>query len=165
MLLRAPDLDTCAAGAVLGMVRTYGPNLFILWKAMLLRKRVLFRALPPVSRLCEAAVYTHGMQHCRATPAVARYWSEESAPALLLSVGILDMDVLSRASRGFAACTTERIFEEREVAHPPPTTHPAHPPPRHPSTPPLPLPRPSLLVLAPSDLSLSRAQRDPETAG
>jgi hypothetical protein len=32
VLLRAPELDTCAAGAVLGLVRSYGPNLFILWK-------------------------------------------------------------------------------------------------------------------------------------
>ncbi|KAF7732013.1 hypothetical protein EC973_007118 [Apophysomyces ossiformis] len=33
-------------------VRQFGPNIFVLWKAMLLKKRVMFLSAPPMERLC-----------------------------------------------------------------------------------------------------------------
>lgn len=46
-----PSLKTIPAGAVTSLIDTFGVNLFVLWKAMMLRKKILIVADPPLGKL------------------------------------------------------------------------------------------------------------------
>ena len=64
-------------------MRQLRPRIFTLWKALLLGRRVLFYAPPPVGRLCERALCAHQLQ---------LGWAGHPAPRtdLLLYVGLND---------------------------------------------------------------------------
>ena len=49
-------------GQLLALVRQLRARIFTLWKALLLGRRVLFYAPPPVGRLCERALSAHQLQ-------------------------------------------------------------------------------------------------------
>ena len=49
-------------GQLLALVRQLRARIFTLWKALLLGRRVLFYAPPPVGHLCERALSAHQLQ-------------------------------------------------------------------------------------------------------
>ena len=103
-----------APDAVAEVVGGLGAQLFVLWRAMRLRRRVIFCAPPPVGPLCESAALVHAMVPEGASRVAP---SGVPPPELLLFVGVSALDDLAAArSRGFIACTTERMIEEQEKA-------------------------------------------------
>ena len=115
------------AGQLLGLTRQLRARIFTLWKALLLGRRVLFYAPPPVGRLCERALSAHqltvGWAGCCAPHAAPR-------TELLLYVGLNDEQELLQRSphagirfiakpegggegQGYIACTTDRLLADK----------------------------------------------------
>ena len=83
------------SGQLLGLTRQLRSKIFTLWKALLLGRRVLFYAPPPVGRLCERALSAHQL-----TVGWAACCAPHAAPRteLLLYVGLNDEQELLQRS-------------------------------------------------------------------
>ncbi|PAA57865.1 hypothetical protein BOX15_Mlig014484g1 [Macrostomum lignano] len=77
----------------------FGEQLMILWKFMLLRKRVLFCSLPPIGDSCLFVLFACALAAQTGAP----------APAPELFVSVADIDRL-RGLPHYAACSTESIL-------------------------------------------------------
>ena len=87
------------------LVRELGPSVFVLWKVVMLQRRVLFSATAPVSARCDdvrsAAAFVGSHAQLRTNP--------------LFHVGLHDMAALSSLP-SYIACTSESILlEKRQV--------------------------------------------------
>lgn len=94
-------------GSFSHLVQFFGINIFILWKALLLRKRVLFYTPVPLASVCERVHSACSLTFC-SKPLIAAV----TEPNPLFYVNVADIDELVGLS-GYVACTTERIFSEK----------------------------------------------------
>ena len=105
-----PEADGGALLAALG-----GSRLLTLWKGLLLRRRVLLYAPPPVGELCERALRTLLVLHTDGGDAAR--WVRPLLPEPLLHVGLHQAHELARRDGsggrdggGVVACTGEALF-------------------------------------------------------
>ncbi|CAF0995502.1 unnamed protein product [Brachionus calyciflorus] len=85
----------------------YGPSLFIIWKYLLLNKRIMIYSQPPVINLCLRLMCLFEMLKCD----VFDFKLFDPKPYFYVSV--VDIDQLSEES-SYIACTTEKIFESKQ---------------------------------------------------
>ncbi|KAF9184165.1 hypothetical protein BGZ51_003529 [Haplosporangium sp. Z 767] len=94
----------------LELIQTMGPAVSILWKAALLKKRILIYTPPPIEAAC-LAVYNICLMASvpfGVTSASPIRSSERIQP--LFCVGIHDIDTLVAVRGGYVACTTDKLF-------------------------------------------------------
>ncbi|KAH8054713.1 DUF2347-containing protein [Aureococcus anophagefferens] len=92
----------------------YGASVFTLWKAVLLRRRILFYSPVPVGIVCERAHAVSGLLAHSLDPSVA---SLLAAPEdELLFVNVADLDDLA-ARRTYVACTSEKVLADKTRAY------------------------------------------------
>ncbi|KAG0007654.1 hypothetical protein BGZ80_004398, partial [Entomortierella chlamydospora] len=94
----------------LRLVQTMGPSIFILWKAALLRKRILIYTQPPVESAC---LFVYNICLMATIPLGAALVpqtriTERALP--LFCVGIHDIDSMEATRGGYVACTTDKLF-------------------------------------------------------
>ncbi|RMZ78431.1 hypothetical protein DV738_g3851, partial [Chaetothyriales sp. CBS 135597] len=108
------------AAALLEMVTLFGPLIFPLYRAALLRKRILLLTDAPVEFAC-SMVYNLSVLSSLPTPLLAYLPGAGAAPRAsllrrvptLFNVGITDIDDLSQRSSfadGWIACTTDEVL-------------------------------------------------------
>ncbi|KAJ3332280.1 hypothetical protein HDU76_000770 [Blyttiomyces sp. JEL0837] len=110
-------------------VNHFGSNIFTLWKSVLLQKRILFYAIPPVERQC----YNIFCMQLLGSHSVPGTFHIPSQP--MFFVNVADITQLSNL-RTFTACTTESIFASKPQlwdlyvpqAHPPQIIFTTQPP-------------------------------------
>ncbi|KAG0349752.1 hypothetical protein BG005_010713 [Podila minutissima] len=91
-------------------VLAMGPSIFVLWKAALLKKRILIYTPPPVETACLAVYNTCLLATIPfGTVASPRAKSGDRIQPLFC-VGIHDMDTMMKATSGYVACTTDKLF-------------------------------------------------------
>jgi hypothetical protein len=99
------------------MVQFFGPSVFVLWKAGLLKKRILFFSPVPIEQGCMRVRWMEPMLALeQSAPAGG---GSGGAPAtlgvpssLMYYVNVFDIDMLS-TMESYIACTSERIFAEK----------------------------------------------------
>ncbi|KAG0182624.1 hypothetical protein DFQ29_003177 [Apophysomyces sp. BC1021] len=93
-------------------VRQFGPNIFVLWKAMLLKKRVMFLTIPPMEQSC-SFVYNTSLLGKLPSSLHSRLRDQARQsidPLFCLGVNeIIDLE----ARGNYVACTPDAIFESK----------------------------------------------------
>ena len=117
----APDSTTTPDHPALCMpelLNTFGPLLFPLYRAALLRKRILILGTPPVQRSCN---FVYMLSILSSVPQPLKDVTSLDSEALmrmqpLFSVGIYDIPTLSERTdgTGWVACTTDDILGEKQ---------------------------------------------------
>eukprot|EP00794_Sanderia_malayensis_P018903 gene18903-20805_t len=97
---------THPAGCFSQFIKYFGEKVFILWKLILLQKRILFFCPPPAG-VASYRVYCTCLLGSHAIPFVSD-WNTNP----LFCVNVCDMASLSSESR-YVACTTDKIFERK----------------------------------------------------
>ncbi|RIB30842.1 hypothetical protein C2G38_2151648 [Gigaspora rosea] len=93
-------------------VRLCGPTIFILWKAALLKKRILFYSPPPVEDICYSVYGTCLLANIPST--ITRSLKNKVDKIKpLFSVGINDIPMIQSTENGYVACTTDRILQHK----------------------------------------------------
>ncbi|RPA72573.1 hypothetical protein BJ508DRAFT_186507, partial [Ascobolus immersus RN42] len=95
-----------------GYLETFGPLVFPLYRAALLRKRILFIVEPPVERACEWVYDTSILANIPSSVAeLVRTAPTRLKP--LFSVGVSDIGMLEAEGKlgGWVACTTDEILK------------------------------------------------------
>jgi len=90
-----------------------GATVLTVWKAMLLRRRVLFFAPPPVGPACDRSLCASLLLHSH-SETVQRLFPTKLQPELLCYVTMSDVDTLEDCAYGYVACTSEKLFEEKD---------------------------------------------------
>eukprot|EP01102_Stenamoeba_stenopodia_P005093 TRINITY_DN15602_c0_g1_i1.p1 TRINITY_DN15602_c0_g1~~TRINITY_DN15602_c0_g1_i1.p1 ORF type:complete len:362 (-),score=70.84 TRINITY_DN15602_c0_g1_i1:169-1254(-) len=88
-------------------IQEYGNKVFMLWKAVLLKKRILFYSPPPIGKAC-FTVYC-----CCLLSAISKPYVWDTSPTPLFYVNIADIDLLC-TMKSYIACTTESIFSDKK---------------------------------------------------
>ena len=83
----------------------FGPSIFLLWKAALLRKRILFFSPVPIEQGCSRVRWMDKILGLEGGGEIA-------PPSLLYYVNVFDIDMLS-STASYIACTSEKIFAEK----------------------------------------------------
>ncbi|OQV12043.1 putative Protein LCHN [Hypsibius exemplaris] len=100
--------DFLDRNVVLAFMRRMEARLFVLWKLMMLRKRVLFVSGPPVQTLCTNVLL------CALLDSTEDNRDGSSLkPSTLFFVDLHDMDAIKLAET-YNACSTEKIFETKQ---------------------------------------------------
>jgi len=86
-------------------VQFFGPSIFLLWKAALLRKRILFFSPVPIEQGCSRVRWMDKILGLEGGGEIA-------PPSLLYYVNVFDIDMLS-STASYIACTSEKIFAEK----------------------------------------------------
>ena len=86
----------------------YGEGLFVLWRALLCRARVLFISGIPAGDMCQR-VHTA----CSLLQLPASQHGGLELPTRLYYVTVADIPFLTEVATTFIACTTERIFADK----------------------------------------------------
>ncbi|KAF9363369.1 hypothetical protein BGX34_004317 [Mortierella sp. NVP85] len=91
----------------LKLIQAMGPSIYIIWKAALLKKRILIYTQPPI----ESALYNICLM-ATIPFEVASISQHKSTDRMqpLFCVGIHDIDHMSTLRSGYVACTTDRLF-------------------------------------------------------
>ncbi len=92
-------------GYFIELLRCFGPHIFALWKAVLLRQRILFHSPPPIKRACRFVYCANVLSFTK-----VKYFRWDATP--LFYVNINDMRMLQE-QEDFKACTTETIFHKK----------------------------------------------------
>ena len=88
------------------MVQFFGADIFLLWKAALLKKRILFFSPVPIEQGCMRVRWIDRMLGLERAEGVA------AASSLLYYINVFDIDRLSTMD-SYIACTSEKIFQEK----------------------------------------------------
>ncbi|KAI8388743.1 uncharacterized protein BYT42DRAFT_561070 [Radiomyces spectabilis] len=96
-------------------VHQFGPDVFVLWKAMLLRKRVLFSVQPPMEAACHYVYNTSVLSGDADKSSAESFFGgkEDFSVHPLFSVGVHDIPQLENARNGYVACTSDAIFQSK----------------------------------------------------
>ncbi|KAI7885247.1 hypothetical protein K492DRAFT_204110 [Lichtheimia hyalospora FSU 10163] len=89
------------------LVAQLGPQIFVLWKAALLRKRILFLTEPPMERACGYVYDTFLLG------IVTNGFKTEQRFYPKYTVGVNDIADLYGYPHGYVACTSDAIFESK----------------------------------------------------
>ncbi|CAG8501899.1 6186_t:CDS:10 [Diversispora eburnea] len=93
-------------------VHLCGPNIFLLWKAALLKKRILFYSPPPVLNACYA-VYGTCLLANISTQIARTIDNKVEKIKPLFNVGISDIPLIESMEGGYVACTTDQILQSK----------------------------------------------------
>ncbi|CAB4441556.1 unnamed protein product [Rhizophagus irregularis] len=94
-------------------VRSCGPTIFLLWKAALLKKRILFYSPPPVEEACYSVYGTCLIANIPSTVSrTLRNKVDKMRP--LFNVGVSDIPMVEATEGGYAACTSDLIFQHKK---------------------------------------------------
>ncbi|CAO3646065.1 unnamed protein product [Cunninghamella echinulata] len=89
------------------MISLLGPSIFILWKSILLKQRILLmNKCPPMEKLCHF-VYQLYLMGNSALPSA--YSGRELIPKFNISIN--DITELEQTENGYIACTSDNIFD------------------------------------------------------
>ncbi|CAH1778688.1 unnamed protein product [Owenia fusiformis] len=100
-----PELKiTHPAGCFSQFIKFFGENIFILWKFVLLQKRVLFLSPPPIGVVC----YRVYCACCLGNHSINYFGDRQPRPHFYVNVA--DIETLE-TEISYIACTTEKIFE------------------------------------------------------
>ncbi|CAL4062524.1 unnamed protein product [Meganyctiphanes norvegica] len=91
---------------LLSFFQFFGSQVIQLWRAVLLRRRILFFSPPPIGPVC-MRVYCLSLLGSHTTPGLPKHLIKP-----LFYVNIVDADSLEDEF-SYVACTTEKIFEEK----------------------------------------------------
>ncbi|KAG7159995.1 DENN domain-containing protein 11-like [Homarus americanus] len=100
------NLTPVLGEGIFHLVKFFGEQLIILWKATLLCKRILLFSPPPIGPVC-GRVHSISLLSAHSTPGLP---TQLLRP--LFYISIADMDLLQE-QHSYVACTTEKIFEEK----------------------------------------------------
>ncbi|XP_061189570.1 DENN domain-containing protein 11-like [Saccostrea echinata] len=100
---------THPAGCFSQFIKFFGANIFILWKLVLLQKRILFFSPPPIGVVC----YKVYCACCLGNHEVGKL-GHEVQPHFYVNVA--DIETLE-TEVAYIACTTEKIFETKTYLH------------------------------------------------
>ncbi|KAK3733984.1 hypothetical protein QZH41_009839, partial [Actinostola sp. cb2023] len=98
---------THPAGCFPQFINFFGEKMFILWKFVLLQKRILFFSPPPVGVACYR-VYCACLLASHGIP-----FGFETGSNPLFFTNVCDLDTLQNEHK-YVACTTEKIFESKD---------------------------------------------------
>ncbi|KAI9243485.1 hypothetical protein BDA99DRAFT_566635 [Phascolomyces articulosus] len=90
-------------------VAQLGPQTFVLWKAALLKKRILFLTTPPLQRACGYVYNTFLLGVLPKSPLFKTHRTLHPKYA----IGVNDIADLYDFSDGYVACTSDTIFESK----------------------------------------------------
>ncbi|RIA94531.1 hypothetical protein C1645_759914 [Glomus cerebriforme] len=94
-------------------VRLCGPTIFLLWKAALLKKRILFYSQPPVGEACYSVYGTCLIANVPSSISrTLRNKVDKIRP--LFNVGVSDIPMIEATEGGYVACTTDLIFQHKK---------------------------------------------------
>ncbi|KAI8071276.1 hypothetical protein BC940DRAFT_294040 [Gongronella butleri] len=90
------------------LLATLGPTIFVIWKSLLARRRVLLMtSAPPMQQLCH---FVHMLAMVCQPPDFMR--SDRAPPLTKYSIGINDIDSLEmELGASYIACTSDTIFD------------------------------------------------------
>ncbi|CAG8439884.1 14435_t:CDS:10 [Funneliformis mosseae] len=109
----APVLPMHPAHHFPNFVRSCGPTIFLLWKAALLKKRILFYSPPPVEEVCYFVYGTCLISNVSSSVSrTLKYKVDKMKP--LFNVGVCDIPTMEATEGGFVACTTDLIFQYKK---------------------------------------------------
>uniref|UniRef100_T1IHJ7 DENN domain-containing protein 11 n=1 Tax=Strigamia maritima TaxID=126957 RepID=T1IHJ7_STRMM len=94
------------AGCFSQFIKFFGDQTFLLWKYMLLKKRILFYSPPPIGVVC----YRVNCARCLTLHNAPEIVDQIVQPLFYISVG--DVDFLE-SETSFIACTTDKILESK----------------------------------------------------
>ncbi|KAJ2958824.1 hypothetical protein NQZ79_g5678 [Umbelopsis isabellina] len=96
-------------------VRAMGPNLFILWKAAILKKRILLLTSSPVEKAChfELVYNICLLASLPRTHNLTLTLEGKNKLQPLFCVGINDIEQLEKLEGGYVACTPDKIFQQK----------------------------------------------------
>lgn len=97
---------THPTGCFSQFIKYFGVDIFSLWRFILLKKRILFVAPPPVGVQCYR-VYCADLLHSNG---MGLY--RDFGTSLLFNVGLCDIDVVSSLD-AYIACSTDSIFQTK----------------------------------------------------
>nr|XP_002127536.1 protein LCHN-like [Ciona intestinalis] len=97
---------THPAGCFSQFIKFFGENIFVLWKLVLLGKRILFFSPPPIGVVC----YRVYCACCLGKVAVNGF--EHKTPKPYFYINVADIEDVEN-ELNYIACTTERIFREK----------------------------------------------------
>lgn len=84
-------------------VHKFGPDVFVLWKAALLRKRIMLINMPPMEAACE---YVYNIHLLGKVPAQFQNRRSELVPKF--TVGVNDIPQLEKKKQSYVACKVQR---------------------------------------------------------
>ncbi|KAI9245198.1 hypothetical protein EDC94DRAFT_530380, partial [Helicostylum pulchrum] len=87
-------------------VHTFGPDVFILWKAALLRKRIMLIHMPPMEIACK---YVYNI--CLLGKIPSQFQNGKSDIIPKFTVGVNDIPQLEKKNQTYVACTPDSIFQ------------------------------------------------------
>ncbi|KAI8141416.1 hypothetical protein BJV82DRAFT_670699 [Fennellomyces sp. T-0311] len=90
-------------------VAQFGPQIFVLWKAALLKKRILYTTAPPLERACS---YVYNTFLLGAVPNASIFKSRKRLHPKY-AIGVNDIADLYDFGEGFVACTSDTIFSSK----------------------------------------------------
>nr|CAG8443892.1 13420_t:CDS:10 [Entrophospora candida] len=93
-------------------VRALGPNIFLLWKAALLKKRILFYSTPPIGNACYSVYGTCLLANI---PSAITWTFKNKVEKIkpLFCVGVSDIPMIEVIESGYVACTTDQILQDK----------------------------------------------------
>lgn len=100
-----PPVLPASPSSFSAMVHFFGADIFLLWKAALLRKRILFFSPVPIEQGCMRVRWMDRMLGLEAGDNIA-------ASSLLYYISVFDIDRLSTMD-SYIACTSEKIFQAK----------------------------------------------------
>ncbi|KAG2194258.1 hypothetical protein INT47_009668 [Mucor saturninus] len=87
-------------------VHRFGPDIFVLWKAALLRKRIMLINMPPMETACE---YVYNIHLLGKVP--TQFQNRRSDLVPKFTVGVNDIPQLEKKNQSYVACTPDSIFQ------------------------------------------------------
>lgn len=105
-IANASILSTYASGHDFArFVQILGPNIFVLWKFILIQSRIIFFTKPPIGPACNWAYFSCLLAACDIIPL---------RPNPHFYVSVADLDSL-KEENNFIACTTEQIIQTKKA--------------------------------------------------
>ena len=104
-----PSLLACppaSPSSFSSMLQFFGPDIFVLWKAALLRKRILFFSPVPIEQGCSRVRWMGEMVGTQGDTALV------ASLEMMYYVNVFDIDQLT-TMQSYIACTSEQIFAEK----------------------------------------------------
>jgi len=115
----SPMTITHPAGCFSQFINFFGPSVFVLWKLVMLRKRILFFSPPPIGVVC----YRVYCACCLGKITVDSLNSNVNNSILKIEkikpffyINVADIESISQQET-YIACTTEKVFEEKNVLY------------------------------------------------
>lgn len=100
-----PPVLPASPSSFSSMVSFFGADIFLLWKAALLKKRILFFSPVPIEQGCMRVRWIDRMLGLQNGDSIA-------ASSLMYYINVFDIDRLSTVD-SYIACTSEKIFQEK----------------------------------------------------